>query len=244
MTTEDTMRVVEAWYDHASRGEWERIPGVAGPAYTRHEPDGTRVVTGDEYAAEIRDQLQKRGVLRWEPTAFADGDMAFVTLVARGTPTGDISTVQAFRVADGKLVETWISAIAPVAWPRPAPIGPGDPDANKRLLRRWYDEVHEQRRFAELTPQFCAPIFTLHDATGTFDFTAEEHGQRLADAVAARDAREGRTPLVAGYRAFSAGDGIGVIATAPGSGPYVQAWRVENGKFVETWWAGFAQASW
>jgi len=239
MTAEDTLRVIHDWY--GMRGDWTRVPELAGPEYIRHEPAGTRTVTGEQ----VREELNARGyTIQWEYTAFAEGDIAFVTWVARNTPQGDMSGVQAYRVAGGKLVETWISAIAPVAWPRPAPIGPGDPDANKRLLRRWYEEVHEQRRFAELTPQFCAPVFTLHDATGSLDVTAEEHGQRLADAVAARDAREGRTPLVAGYRAFSAGDRIGVIATAPGSGPYVQAWRVENGKFVETWWAGFAQASW
>ena len=238
MTAEDTLRVIHAWY--GMRGDWTRVIELAGPEYIRHEPAGTRIVT----AEQVREELNARGYLiQWEYNAFADGDIAFVTWVARDTPRGDMSGVQVYRVDGGKLVETWISGIAPVAWEL-RPVGEGDPDANKALLRRWYEEMYEQRRFAELAPQLCGPVFTRHEASGTFDVTAEEHGARLAEAIAARDRREGRTQMVPDYRVFAAGDRVGVIATAPGNGPYVQAWRVENGKFVESWWPGFAQVSW
>lgn len=238
MTAEDTLRVIHAWY--GMRGDWTRVTELAGPEYIRHEPAGTRTVTGEQ----VREELNARGyAVQWEYNAFAEGDIAFVTWVARDTPRGDMSGVQAYRVAGGKLVETWLSGIAPVAWEL-CPVGKGDPDANKALLRRWYEEMYEQRRFAELAPQLCGPVFTRHEASGTFDVTAEEHGARLAEAITARDRREGRTQMVPDYRVFAAGDRVGVIATARSNGSYVQAWRVENGKFVESWWPGFAQVNW
>ena len=239
VTAEDTLRIIDAWY--GLRGDWQRIPELCGPEYVRHEPTGTRTAT----ASQIQQEIEARGtVLQWEYNAFAEDDIAFVTWVAPNNAGGPLSGVQAYRVADGKLVETWISAVAPVAWPSPGTIGEGEPEANKRLLRRWYEEMYEQRRFEELAPQLCGPVFTRHEASGTFDVTAEEHGARLATAVAARDAEAGATTMLPAYRVFAAGDRVGVIADSGRSGSYVQTWRVDNNKFVESWWAGFASASW
>ncbi len=238
MTAKDTLRVIDAWY--GMRGDWQRVPELCGPEYTRHEPTGTRTTT----AAQVRQGLVERNVVYdWDYTAFAEGDIAFVTWVATNGPDGPISGVQAYRVADGKLAETWLSAVAPVEWGL-RPVGDGDPEANKALLHRWYGEMYEQRRFEELAPQLCGPVFTRHEASGTFDVTAEEHGARLATAVAARDAEAGATTMIPAYHVFAAGDRVGVIADSGRSGSYVQTWRVDNNKFVESWWAGFASASW
>ncbi|MCA9822264.1 MAG: hypothetical protein KC470_06635 [Dehalococcoidia bacterium] len=244
MTESETLNAVNRWYALAGTGQWQRIPEAAGPTYTRHEPAGTRVVTADDYAREIGEQVAQRGVLKWEYSAFADNDIAVVVLRALGTPRGDISTVQAFRVADDKLVETWVGPFAPVAWPLPGDVGEGDGDANGRLLRRWYEEMYEQRRFAELAPELCGPVFTRHEAAGTSDVTAEEYGARLASSVGQRDEVEGRTPLIENYRVFTSGDRVGVIGTSGRRGSYVQVWRVKDNKLVESWWSGFAGVNW
>lgn len=243
VTADETLRVLRDWSDLVwARCDWGRVPEFAGPEYTRHEPNGSRVVAAEELAQELQGRYSEP--VRFDDARFAEDDTALVTWTMHDRPGGPISGVQAYRVAGGKLVETWISAMAPVVWPSPPPIGEGDPEANKDLLRRWYEEMYEQRRFEELAPQLCGPVFTRHEATGTFDVTAKEHGARLATAVAARDADVGPTPLIPAYRVFAAGDRVGVIADSGRTGSYVQAWRVENGKFVESWWAGFAAVSW
>ncbi len=243
VSADETLRVLRDWNDLVwGRCDWGRVPEFAGPEYTRHEPNGTRTVAAEDLAREIRGRYSEP--VRFDYVAFAEDDMAFVTWTMLDRPGGPISGVQAYRVAGGKLVETWISAMPAVVWPSPPPIGEGDPEANKRLLCRWYEEMYEQRRFEELAPQLCGPVFTRHEASGTFDVTAEEHGARLATAVAARDAEVGATAMISAYRVFAAGDRVGVIADSGRTGSYVQTWRVENTKFVESWWAGFASVSW
>ncbi len=102
MTAEDTLRVIHDWY--GMRGDWTRVPELAGPEYIRHEPAGTRTVTGEQ----VREELNARGyTIQWEYNAFAEGDIAFVTWVARDTPRGDMSGVQAYRyrLKDGLIVD-------------------------------------------------------------------------------------------------------------------------------------------
>ena len=232
---EETLAVVHAWY--GQRGDWRRVTELAGPEYIRHEPSATRVVTGEE----IRDELNARGfVIQWEYEAFAEGDTAFVVWVAPGAPGGTLSGVQVYRVAGGRLVETWLSAIAPAVWPIRAAAGEGDPEANKELLRRWYAEMYGQRRFAELAPQLCGPVFIRHEATGTFELTAEEHGARLQRYYDSHPEGTSSWP----YRAFASGDMVGVIVSGEGVPGSVQVWRVEDGRFVESWWAGVADVAW
>lgn len=239
MTDEETLRVCRDWTELVwARADWDRVPEFAGPEYIRHQPHGTRTVTAEAYAREIRDG--NAGSVRFDYVAFAEGDTAFVTWT-RDAKQGPISSVQAYRVADGKLVETWVSGVAPVAWPSAPPIGEGDPEANKRLLRRWYEEMYATRRFADLAPELCGPMFTRHEAGGTFAVTAAEHAERL-------QAKYGPMPpdvRPAPYRVFAAGDRVGVIGDDRGrQHGFVQVWRIENGKFVESWFAGFAAADW
>lgn len=112
MTAKDTLRVLQDWNDLVwARSDWGRVPEFAGPVYTRHEPNGTRTVAAEDLAQELR--RRRSEPVRFDYVAFAEADMAFVTWIDR--PGGPISGVQAYRVAGGKLVETWLSAMAPVA---------------------------------------------------------------------------------------------------------------------------------
>ncbi len=99
MTAEDTLRVIHDWYGMS--GDWTRVTELAGPEYIRHEPAGKRTVTGEQ----VREELNARGyTIQWEYNAFAEGDIAFVTWVARDTPQAGL-TIYASR--DGVIAERW-----------------------------------------------------------------------------------------------------------------------------------------
>ena len=109
-TSERSKEALRRWYDDMwARKDFALVPELAGPLYTRHETSGTRVVTAEEY----RDSL----------LALADAvieDLRY-HLVAEGDRVVAIGSwrfngqqwdwVQAFRVEDDKLVETWLSGI-------------------------------------------------------------------------------------------------------------------------------------
>ena len=109
-TSERSKEALRRWYDDMwAKKDFALVPELAGPLYTRHETSGTRVVTAEEY----RDSL----------LALADAvieDLRY-HLVAEGDRVVAIGSwrfngqqwdwVQAFRVEDDKLVETWLSGI-------------------------------------------------------------------------------------------------------------------------------------
>jgi hypothetical protein len=109
-TSERSKEALRRWYDDMwAKKDFALVPELAGPLYTRHETSGTRVVTAEEY----RDSL----------LALADAEIEDLRyhLVAEGERVVAIGSwrfngqqwdwVQAFRVEDDKLVETWLSGI-------------------------------------------------------------------------------------------------------------------------------------
>ncbi|MCA9509477.1 MAG: hypothetical protein R3E88_01470 [Myxococcota bacterium] len=112
MSAAETRRAMERWYDDMwSKKAFELVPEIAGPVYTRHEPNGTRAITAEEY----RDQLLQFGpnldVQELTYRLVVEDDM--VTAIGRWKLNGAVQHwVQAFRVQNGKLVETWLSGIA------------------------------------------------------------------------------------------------------------------------------------
>jgi len=242
MTDEtQTRQAVQNWLDLMwGERDWARVPEFVGPKFTRHEPSGTRTVTPEAYAEELA-ELPSRSV-ETSFDIFADGNIAFVIWTASAEGVGDLSSVQAYRVADGKLVETWYSAIVPVRWPlSPSSVDGGDPEAGRSLLSRWYDEMYDDQRFTELGPELSGATFIRHEANGTFSETAEEHAERLATGYAALKAIGGVGGSTPDRRLFAGADKAGVIGfDRKRRRAWVQAWRIADGKFVESWWPGFA----
>ena len=114
MTKEEANKaLMRRWYDEMwARRDFDLIPELAGPVYTRHDVVGDRAVTAEEY----RDQM-KAAASDWTIDAFhyfliAEGD--YVTAIGTWTINGgqQWDWVQAFRVEDGKLVETWLPGMA------------------------------------------------------------------------------------------------------------------------------------
>ena len=110
---DDNKALMRRWYDEMwAHCNFEMIPELAGPTYTRHDVRGTRAVTAEEY----RDELLPIGS-QWSITEFkyflmAEGD--YVTAIGTWKINDSMQWdwVQTFRVENGKLVETWLPAMA------------------------------------------------------------------------------------------------------------------------------------
>ena len=109
-TAEESKAVLRRWYeDMWAKKDFALVPEIAGPLYTRHESSGSRTITAEEY----RDSLLGLADAAIEDLRYhliAEGDR--VVAIGSWTFNGQQwDWVQAFRVEDGKLVETWLSGI-------------------------------------------------------------------------------------------------------------------------------------
>ena len=105
-------------------------------------------------------------------------------------------------------------------------------EANKALLRRWYDEMWSQCAF-ELIPELAGPLYTRHDVVGTRTVTAEEYRDQLLESA--------KEWTISDFRYFlmAEGDYVTAIGSWKINGAmqwdWVQTFRVEAGRLVETW---------
>ena len=109
-TAEESKAALRRWYDDMwAKKDFALVPEIAGPLYTRHEASGSRTITAEEY----RDSLLGLAAATIEDLRYhlvAEGDR--VVAIGSWTFNGkQWDWVQAFRVEDGKLVETWLSGI-------------------------------------------------------------------------------------------------------------------------------------
>lgn len=99
------------WHD----GQFDLVPSCVGEHYIRHDENGTRTVTRDAYAAEIKKIQQERPGIRVVVYDHSfEGDRAWFRFAFKWTDakTGEARSragMQVYRTEDGKLVETWLS---------------------------------------------------------------------------------------------------------------------------------------
>jgi hypothetical protein len=107
-------------------------------------------------------------------------------------------------------------------------------EESKRALARWYDEMWFQKNF-DLVPDCVGPTYTRHEAGGTRTITAEEYRDFLNEHMTTAEIADGR------YRLIAEDDHVVAIGSWKLNGQqwdWVQAFRVEHGKLVETWLSG------
>ena len=110
---EDNKALMRRWYDEMwANLDFDLIPELAGPTYTRHDVRGTRAVTAEQYRDELLPIRDAWTISDFEYFLMAEGD--YVTAIGTWKINGDMQWdwVQTFRVEDGKLVETWLPAMA------------------------------------------------------------------------------------------------------------------------------------
>ena len=103
---------------------------------------------------------------------------------------------------------------------------------NKALMRRWYDEMWEPCNFA-LIPELAGPNYTRHDLMGTRTVTAEEYRDQLTAFGAEWKITDFNYFLMA-EKNFVTSIGSWII-DGKQQWDWVQTFRVEGGKLVETW---------
>jgi predicted SnoaL-like aldol condensation-catalyzing enzyme len=105
--------VLRRWYDEMwSNLDFDLIPELAGPTYTRHDVRGTRSVTAEEYRDELLPVKGQWTISDFHYFLMAEGD--YVTAIGTWKINGAMQWdwVQTFRLENGKLVETWLPAMA------------------------------------------------------------------------------------------------------------------------------------
>ena len=119
-------------------------------------------------------------------------------------------------------------------------------DRNKTVIRRWVDEMYAEARW-ELVEELAGPLYIRHEPSGTFTVTVEEQMMLLKERYSGREEAQSRE---GSYELFAEGDKVCMIGTfrgyRKGGEPddvynYVQVFRLEDGKIVETWFPGFVK---
>ena len=125
MSPEDvTAALFDRWERVWHDGAFNLIPGCVAPAYVRHDHLGDRVVTPESHAGELAKVREARPGIRVRVYDHVfKGNRAWYRFEFRWNDreTGEPRTqagLQAYRIEDGKLAETWIT-LSPVGsiWP-------------------------------------------------------------------------------------------------------------------------------
>ena len=109
----------------------------------------------------------------------------------------------------------------------------------KAVMRRWYDEMWSKKN-TDLIPELAGPVYVRHESGGTRSITAEEYREQLQAVVPGWEITDMHYSLV------SEGDKVVAIGSWKVDGKqwdWVQCFRVENDKLVETWLSGIGMES-
>ncbi len=107
-------------------------------------------------------------------------------------------------------------------------------EETRAALAKWYDEMWFVKDF-DRVPECVGPTYTRHEAGGTRTITADEYRDFLKAAMVDAEISDGR------YRLIAEDDHVVAIGSWVFNGQqwdWVQAFRVEHGKLVETWLSG------
>jgi SnoaL-like domain len=110
----------QVWHE----GKFDLVPSCVAETYVRHDQKGDRTVTRDAYAAEIANIRKERPDIRvvvYDHSFSADRAWFRFAFKWTDAKTGEAQSqagMQAYRIADGKLAETWLTLL-PLgsAWP-------------------------------------------------------------------------------------------------------------------------------
>jgi hypothetical protein len=110
----DLRKLFDRWERVWHEGQYDLVPDCVHPTYIRHDEAGHRVVTREEYAAEIATTRTERPNLRFVVYDHSfDGNRAWFRFTLKWTDASNGETrtragMQVYRIEGGKLAETWL----------------------------------------------------------------------------------------------------------------------------------------
>lgn len=105
---------------------------------------------------------------------------------------------------------------------------------SRSVVQRWYHDMWHQQRW-ELVPELVGTTYTRHESNGTSHVSAEDYQELVRSFCASVTITDQRCELIAD------GDRVAVIGSWKIDGDqwdWVQVFRVEEGRIVETWVSG------
>ena len=112
MSADASRALLRRWYDEMwPGGRPDLILELVGETYTRHESGNTRVVTAAAYREQVAALMQSIQIRDLHYSLFAEDDRV-CAIGSWRLDEGEWDWVQAFRVCEGRLVETWLSGVA------------------------------------------------------------------------------------------------------------------------------------
>jgi hypothetical protein len=115
--TDGVCDLFERWEQVWHESRYDLIPDCVGPHYIRHDENGDRTVTRDQYAAELQAVHKDRPGIRvvvYDHSLTADRAWFRFTFVWPDAANGEKRSragMQSYRIEGGKLAETWITML-------------------------------------------------------------------------------------------------------------------------------------
>ncbi|MFV8817894.1 hypothetical protein [Haliea sp. E17] len=246
MSTESTNRaVLEHWYDHMwGKTDFDLIPDIAAAKYLRHDMTGANnLMPAEDYRDMLKPNIGHLEVQEFEYYLITEGD--YVGALGRYILEGDRQWdwVQVFRLADGRLAETWLTGMGgtdALGYPHPRNAWTGEefPEAlplnpAKQRVLDWYAFLFAPTDAAR-AEDFLAAEIRVHDQLdGDRRVTAAQYFDEMRTLMRSESASDFRHFLIEQ-------DGV-VFATCScrlddgRQWDWVQAFAIENERISRTW---------
>jgi hypothetical protein len=176
-------RTVRRWLDQLGTNDSHKSHNVQ---VICHDQSGSGLIASPADERLLRELLEPGivGPVDCSYSMLAEGDLVAVLAVANQHNGQNTSHwVQLFRLANGAVLETWVSGSVRDVDRGPLPDEPhgrlGAEDANKRTVQRWRDEMYGEQRFEKLVAELAGPEYVRHEATGSWTTTIEQHLLRV-----------------------------------------------------------------
>ncbi len=247
MTIEATNRgVLEHWYDHMwGKTDFDLIPQIAAEKYLRHDMTGANnLMPAENYRDMLKPVLGHLAVEEFQYYLVTEGD--YVGALGRFLLEGGRhwDWVQVFRLADGRLAETWLTGMGgtdAMGYPQPRNAWTGEEfpesapplNANKQHVLDWYGFLFSDADASAASDYLKGEVRAHDQLDGDRTVSAAQYTGEMRALI--------RSSGMANFRHFLIEENGLVFATCScklddgRQWDWVQAFKLEDGKITRTW---------